>query len=159
MQKLFLTFFYTGLSPKAPGTVGTIAGAFVAYFLVKYIPMETFMLLTIALSIVGIKVIDKYEQETKTHDNGQIVIDEVAGIWLAMCISLSVSFFQILLCVIFFRILDITKPSFIGKIDKNVKGGLGVMGDDLLAGAFAGIFAYASWHFLQQIEFFTLYNF
>jgi phosphatidylglycerophosphatase A len=155
MQKLFLTFFYTGLSPKAPGTIGTIAGAFVAYFIVKYIPLETFFLLTIALSFAGIKIINIYEAKTKTHDSSQIVIDEVAGIWLAMCVSLSTSFFQILLCVIFFRIFDITKPSFIGRIDRNVKGGLGVMGDDLLAGAIAGIFAYASWYFLQQIEFFT----
>ena len=159
MQKLFLTFFYTGLSPKAPGTVGTIAGAIVAFFVVKYIPMETFFLLTLALSVAGVKVIDMYEKKTSTHDNQQIVIDEVAGVWLAMCISLSTSFFQILLCVIFFRIFDITKPSFIGRIDKNAKGGIGVMGDDLLAGVIAGIFAYASWSFLQKIDFINQYNF
>lgn len=159
MQKLFLTFFYTGLFPKAPGTVGTIAGAILGYFMLIYIPIETFTLLTIALSVVGVKVVDDYEKKTKTHDNSQIVIDEVAGVWLAMCISLSASFFQILLCVIFFRILDIAKPSLIGKIDKNIKGGIGVMGDDLLAGVIAGVFAYASWYFLQDMEFFTAYNF
>lgn len=159
MQRLFLTFFYTGLFPKAPGTAGTIAGAFVAYFIIRYVPLETFFLLTVAISVIGIKVIDAYEKKTNSHDSSKIVIDEVAGVWLAMCLSLSTSFIQILLCVIFFRIFDITKPSFIGRIDKNVKGGLGVMGDDLLAGVLAGVFAYASWYFIKDMTFITQYNF
>lgn len=153
MQKLFLTFFYTGLMPKAPGTAGTIAGAVVAYIILQFFSIETLMLLTIFISIISIDVINKYEKKSGIHDNQIIVIDEVAGVWLAICLSLSVGIVQILLCVIFFRIFDITKPSIIGKIDKHVKGGLGVMGDDLVAGIVAGILASASWQFLVKFVF------
>ena len=72
------------------------------------------------------------------HDHGSIVIDEVAGVWLAISIS-GATAVQFALSVLFFRAFDIWKPSVIGRIDKNVKGGLGVMGDDMLAGLFAGL--------------------
>ena len=72
------------------------------------------------------------------HDDKSIVIDEVAGVWLALSLSSS-TWFSFLLSVIFFRIFDIFKPSIIGRIDRNVKGGLGVMGDDIVAGIFAGL--------------------
>jgi len=138
MRKLFLTYFYTGLSPIAPGTAGTIAAAITAFLILKYLPVSTLFLLTILISIIAIKEIDIYEKETKSHDASEIVIDEVAGTWFAFVLSSS-SILQMILSVIYFRIFDIWKPSIIGKIDKNVKGGLGVMGDDLLAGMFAGI--------------------
>ena len=72
------------------------------------------------------------------HDHGSIVIDEVAGVWLAISIS-GATAVQFALSVLFFRVFDIWKPSVIGRIDRNVKGGLGVMGDDMLAGLFAGL--------------------
>ena len=72
------------------------------------------------------------------HDHGSIVIDEVAGVWLAISIS-GATAMQFALSVLFFRAFDIIKPSVIGRIDKNVKGGLGVMGDDMVAGLFAGL--------------------
>lgn len=160
MLKLFLTFFYTGLFPKAPGTMGTIAGAVVAFFLLKAgMWFESLFLITVFISLLGIECINKYEKITNTHDSKYIVIDEVAGIWLTICISLSATFIQVLLCVVFFRIFDIFKPSYIGKIDKNVKGGLGVMGDDLLAGFFAGIFSAVSWQLISKIDIIHQYNF
>lgn len=58
--------------------------------------------------------------------------------WLAIALGAS-GVLGAVLGLVFFRIFDISKPSIIGKIDKNVKGGLGVMGDDMLAGVFAGI--------------------
>lgn len=138
IRKLFLTFFYSGLSPKAPGTAGTIAGAALGWVILQFLPVATLFLLTLLITIAGIKEIDKYEKESGEHDNGWIVIDEVAGIWLAFCLIPQTPVAMVL-AVIFFRILDILKPSIIGKIDKNVKGGKGVMGDDLVAGLFAGI--------------------
>ncbi len=138
MRKLFLTFFYTGLFPKAPGTVGTIAGALAAFLILKFLPVSTLFLLTILISIIAIKEIDKYEKENNTHDESFIVIDEVAGIWLAFSLS-SATITQMVLSIIYFRIFDIWKPSIIGRVDREVKGGIGVMGDDLLAGIFAGI--------------------
>ncbi len=138
MQKLFLTFFYSGLLPKAPGTWGTIAGALFAVAILHYLGEETLFLATILLTLVAIREIDEYEKESKTHDSSEIVIDEVAGVWLALSIS-GATTIQIVLSIIYFRVFDILKPSIIGKVDQKVKGGLGVMGDDLLAGIFAAI--------------------
>jgi phosphatidylglycerophosphatase A len=149
MRKIFLTFFYSGLSPIAPGTAGSLAALLVGFILLQYIPVDTLFLLTILLSIVAIKEIDKYEKQSETHDDKSIVIDEVVGLWLAFCIA-SGNLTQIILSFIYFRAFDIYKPSVIGRIDRNVKGGLGVVGDDLLAGLFAGICSAGTWKIYNE---------
>ncbi len=138
MRRIFLTFFYTGLLPKAPGTWGTIAGAILGLGILQYLGLETLFLGMVLITIIAIKEIDKEEKESGIHDASEIVIDEVAGIWLAMAMS-GATMTQIILSVLFFRLFDIWKPSIIGRIDREVEGGLGVMGDDIVAGIFAGI--------------------
>ena len=138
MRKFFLTFFYTGLSPFAPGTIGSIAAAIVGYMILLYFPVSTLILLSILITSIAIKEIDKYEKLSKTHDPKEIVIDEVVGVWLAFALS-GTTILQMVLSLIFFRIYDIWKPSIIGRIDQNYKGGIGVMGDDIIAGVLAGI--------------------
>jgi len=147
LNRLFLTFFGLGLSPKAPGTVGSFGALLLAVILLKFIPMETFFMLTIAISIIGIFEINKYETKTKTHDDKSIVIDEVAGMWISLVFSVSVAMelrfsyayeLSLVLSFLTFRLFDIWKPSTIGYIDRKVKGGLGVMGDDILAGFASG---------------------
>ena len=144
MRRFFLTFLYSGLSPYAPGTAGSIVAGFVGIFLLNYISTSTLFIIVVIVTIIGIKQIDIYEKETNTHDDKSIVIDEVVGLWLAFVIA-SDNLLQIMLCFIFFRAFDIIKPSFIGRIDRDVKGGLGVMGDDLLAGLLAGICSSLVW--------------
>lgn len=138
MQRLFLTFFYTGLSPKAPGTMGSLLALVCGVLIVRYISLETLFLGAVLLTLAGIKEINHYEASGGEHDDKSIVIDEVVGMWLALVLS-STSWIQIGLSFLFFRLFDIWKPSLIGKIDAHVKGGLGVMGDDILAGIIAGI--------------------
>ena len=138
MQRLFLTFFYTGLSPKAPGTVGSLLALVCGVLIIRYISLETLFLGAVLLTLAGIKEINSYEAGGGQHDDKSIVIDEVVGMWLALVLS-STSWIQIVLSFLFFRLFDIWKPSLIGKIDAHVKGGLGVMGDDILAGIIAGI--------------------
>lgn len=99
---------------------------------------NTLFLGTIFVGLIAITQIDKEEEESKIHDSSYIVIDELVGMWLAMAIS-GLSLAGVILSFIFFRIYDITKPSLIGKIDKEVKGGLGVVADDALAGVLAGL--------------------
>lgn len=99
---------------------------------------NTLFLGAIFIGLIAIAQIDKEEEESKIHDSSYIVIDELVGMWLAMAIS-GLSLAGVILSFIFFRIYDITKPSFIGKIDKEVKGGLGVVADDALAGVLAGL--------------------
>ncbi len=144
MRKLFLTVFYSGLSPKAPGTVGSFVSLILAIALIQVVPPSTIFLLAILISVFAVKQINIYEQEVGEHDSKEIVIDELAGMWLAFTIAGATASNWILLAIlsfIFFRIFDIWKPSFIGKIDREVSGGWGVMGDDILAGIVAGICA------------------
>ncbi len=153
MRRFFLTFFYSGLLPKAPGTWGSIAGAIIGYFILSYLGLQTLFLSTILITIIAIKEIDKDEKISGFHDKSEIVIDEVVGVWLAFCIS-GATLIQLIFGLIFFRIFDIWKPSIIGRVDKEVKGGLGVVGDDLLAGVFAGIasgMAYQFWIWLEKM--------
>ncbi len=99
---------------------------------------NTLFLAAILIGLIAIAQIDKEEEESKIHDSSYIVIDELVGMWLTMAIS-GLSLAGVVLSFIFFRFYDITKPSLIGKIDKEVKGGLGVVADDALAGVLAGL--------------------
>ncbi len=108
---------------------------------------NTLFLGAIFVGLIAITQIDKEEEESKIHDSSHIVIDELVGMWLAMAIS-GLSLAGVILSFIFFRIYDITKPSLIGKIDKEVKGGLGVVADDALAGILAGLSALLVIHIL-----------
>ncbi len=99
---------------------------------------NTLFLGAVFIGLIAITQIDKEEEESKIHDSSYIVIDELVGMWLAMAIS-GLSLAGVVLSFIFFRVYDITKPSLIGKIDKEVKGGLGVVADDALAGVLAGL--------------------
>ncbi len=151
MQKLFLTFFYSGLSPYAPGTMGSILAGLIGFVILQYFHTDTLFLLTILITLIAITEINKYEIKTNSHDDKSIVIDEVVGLWLAFILS-SATITQMLLSFVFFRIFDIWKPSFIGKIDRDVKGGLGVMGDDMLAGVLAGICSAGIWQLIGYLK-------
>ncbi len=138
VRKLFLTFFYTGLSPFAPGTAGSIAAAVVGYIILLYLPVSTLFLFSIFITLIAIKEINIYEKTYHKSDPKEIVIDEVVGVWLAFSLS-SATILQMVLSLVFFRIYDIWKPSLIGKVDREFDGGKGVMGDDIIAGILAGI--------------------
>lgn len=151
MQKLFLTFFYSGCAKRTPGTFGTLAALIPAFFILKYLGVQTLFLLSILIFLVSIRIIDDYEKKSGIHDDKHIVIDEVAGVFLALAIC-GETLFTFLLSFVMFRIFDIKKPSIIGKIDKKVKGGLGVMLDDIAAGTFAGLFCAVVYGFLLRFE-------
>jgi len=147
LQKLFLTFGGAGLSEKAPGTVGTLASLPVGVAVLFYFGMETLFMLTLAITVIGILEINKYEKTTGTHDQQHIVIDEASGMWIALMIAISTAntmtypyavALAIILSFASFRLFDIWKPSTIGWIDREVKGGLGVMLDDVVAGIAGG---------------------
>ena len=147
LQKLFLTFAGAGLTEKAPGTVGTLASLPVGVAVLFYFGMETLFMLTLAITVIGVLEINKYEKTTGIHDQQHIVIDEAAGMWIALMIAISTAntmtypyavTLAIILSFASFRLFDIWKPSTIGWIDREVKGGLGVMLDDVVAGIAGG---------------------
>ncbi|RVY76052.1 phosphatidylglycerophosphatase A [Helicobacter pylori] len=139
LRACFLTLFFSGYSKKAPGTIGSLVALLLGLPILIF-SANTLFLGAVFVGLVAITQIDKEEEETKRHDSSYIVIDELVGMWLAMAIS-GLSLAGVILSFIFFRIYDITKPSLIGKIDKEVKGGLGVVADDALAGVLAGLSA------------------
>ena len=153
MRKLFLTLFYSGLTPKAPGTAGSIVALILGMLLLKIVPDSTLFMLSILITAIAIKQIDIYEKEIGEHDSKEIVIDELAGMWLALSIcGITDVIFYITgaLAFVYFRLFDIWKPSLIGKIDQKVKGGWGVMGDDLLAGVAAGLAAAGTYQLILK---------
>ncbi|GAA8319296.1 phosphatidylglycerophosphatase A [Helicobacter pylori] len=137
LRACFLTLFFSGYSKKAPGTIGSLVALLLGLPILIF-SANTLFLGAIFVGLIAIAQIDKEEEESKIHDSSYIVIDELVGMWLAMAIS-GLSLAGVILSFIFFRIYDITKPSLIGRIDKEVKGGLGVVADDALAGVLAGL--------------------
>lgn len=152
MNWFFITLGYSGLSPKAPGTVGTLVSLPLGMLILIYFDAQTLFLATLLISIIAVREINKYEAKSGTHDDKRIVIDELAGMWFALSIAPAISvsmgevsdfqngfLIQSLLSFVLFRYFDITKPSIIGRLDREAKGGLGVVADDIVAGAVAGI--------------------
>lgn len=143
-RKFFLTVGFSGLSPKAPGTVGSFVSLLLGVAILQVAPVSTLFLLALLVTVIAVKQINIYEKEVGEHDSKEIVIDELAGMWIALAIcnpNESNMIIMAVLAFIFFRIFDIWKPSLIGRIDEKVEGGWGVMGDDVLAGIAGGIAA------------------
>jgi phosphatidylglycerophosphatase A len=141
-----ITGFFSGLLPKAPGTWGSLVATVLTYFIIIYFPnpYTTIWLLIILFNVIGYKFINEYEQNGGIHDDKRIVIDEFAGVLISIGMLGNLkedTLIKLILAFISFRILDVKKPSIIGKIDKKAPGALGVMGDDIVAGIFGGILA------------------
>ena len=153
MRKFFLTLGYSGLSPKAPGTVGSFVALIMGIVLLQYISVSNLFMLSLLVTIIAVKQIDIYEKKVGVHDGKEIVIDELVGMWLALSIANANAenmLYIAPLSFLFFRLFDIWKPSIIGTIDQKVKGGWGVMGDDVVAGIAGGNAANGVYHLLQM---------
>ncbi len=158
MNWFFLTVGYSGLAPKAPGTVGTLVSLPFGILILAYLGPQTLFLAALFITLVGVKAVEKYQKIAQTHDDGRIVIDELVGMWFALSIAPGIftpinellmlsngMLIQILLSFALFRYFDIRKPSIIGRIDREAPGGYGVMFDDVLAGIAAGITTAIIW--------------
>ncbi len=144
---IFLSFFGAGLSKYAPGTMGTLAALPFGFLILHFLGATTLFLLAALLTVISIKEINKYEAEGGEHDDARIVMDEVAGTFVALSMTATMSnlWLQAALVFVFFRYLDIKKPSIIGVAERKLNGGYGVMLDDILAGFFAGVLSWATY--------------
>jgi len=132
----FLAFgFGSGLSPKAPGTAGTLV-AFPIFFLLLQLPSAWMWALIALFLVIGPWVCGRAGRELGVHDHGGIVWDEIAAFLLVLPFA-PPSLFGYLLAFGLFRLFDIWKPFPIGWLDARVHGGLGVMLDDVLAAVYA----------------------
>lgn len=143
MQKLstFLaTFFGIGFIPFAPGTFGTMAAMALYVILPEAVfARENFIAYITGLLVfflVGILICDKAEKSLG-HDAGSIVIDEVAGYFVAVAL-LPKTLLIALIAFVLFRLFDIWKPYPISR-SQSLAGGMGIMIDDVLAGIAANL--------------------
>lgn len=135
--KQLATLFGVGRISKAPGTVATVATIPLVILLASLGPL-VYMGVVVLLLPVGIVACEFYEQDKGGHDHKEIVIDEVLGFLITM-VWMPLTWQAILIGFTLFRVLDITKPLFIGYLDKKIQGGLGVMVDDVAAGIIASL--------------------
>lgn len=129
--------FGTGLSPKAPGTVGT-ALAVPLYLLLSSGSPLIYGAFVVAAFLIGIWVCGRTAEDLGVHDHGGIVWDEFVGYWITMFMA-PAGLLWLLLGFTLFRLLDILKPWPIKWADKQLTGGLGIMLDDVLAGIMAAL--------------------
>lgn len=140
---LISTWFGTGYAPAAPGTVGSLFALPVGWLLADFGGAALLAVGTVLITLVGIWSSDAYIAQADEHDPAPVVIDEVAGQWLAMLpIAMTLTWQGILAAFILFRLFDIWKPWPISWADRSIKGGLGVMVDDILAGIAAAVCLY-----------------
>lgn len=149
---LIATWFGAGLLKPGPGTWGTLAGLPLVLGLHLLGPLYQ-MGFSLLLFVVGVWAVEHYQRQKGGHDRSEIVVDEVIGIlitmtWLPLTWQAYVAGFFL------FRLLDVLKPFPISYFDRNVKGGVGVIADDVIAGIVANIllqivFVQTNWLGLQ----------
>jgi phosphatidylglycerophosphatase A len=131
--------FGAGLSPLAPGTAGTLLSALLALPLVYLLPPVLVAFLAIPLFFVGVWACGVTGRHLGVQDHGAMVWDEVVAFLPLAALAWAHPLTE-LLAFVLFRIFDIWKPFPIRELERRVKGGLGVMLDDV----FAAFYAYAA---------------
>ena len=133
----FLAFgFGAGLAPRAPGTFGSAVGIVAAWWLLE-LPLPWRVAVVLAVIAAGIFICGESARRLGRHDDQRIVFDEIAGVLLTSLAVVEKSVFALALVFVFFRLFDILKPWPIRDVDHSLKGGLGIMLDDLIAALFA----------------------
>lgn len=132
---ILATGFGSGLSPKAPGTAGSLAAVPFCYLLgLASLPLKA-AIIVVAFAI-GVYASQKATDAIGIDDHGGIVWDEFVGMFITVaCLPNTLAW--LIAGFVVFRIFDIWKPWPIGPIDAKLKGGLGIMLDDVIAGVFA----------------------
>lgn len=126
----------SGLCPKAPGTCGSFVAMFFCMGLI-FCPWYVTLAIALVTFVLGVKACNEAEKAMGTHDHGGLVIDEFVGMFIAILFFPQGQWQLALLAFVLFRIFDIAKPFPVNYADNNIKGGLGVMVDDVLAGIYA----------------------
>jgi phosphatidylglycerophosphatase A len=129
--------FGAGLAPVAPGTFGSLVGLGLA-LLVAPLGWNWLLAATVTAVLAGIWICGESARRLGVHDHPAIVWDEVAGMMIAM-LAAPATWWGAPLAFVLFRIFDIAKPWPIREIDHGMRGGAGIMLDDVLAGLFAAL--------------------
>ena len=134
---LIATWFGSGLLPWAPGTWGSLAALPFAVVIAAFGGAWALLAASLLAFAIGIWASDRYAKSMGAEDPSAVVIDEVAGMWLAL-VPVALDLPSYAFAFLFFRVFDIVKIWPANIIDRRMKGGLGIMADDMVAGAYAG---------------------
>lgn len=150
MIRAVTTFGYVGYLRPAPGTWGSLAALGLGLAIDRWLGFPVLVAATLGVTLLGYWAVARDLPAWHDGDPSQIVIDEVAGMWLALLFP-AAAFWLMgltdwavaaypgwLAAFVFFRLFDIWKPWLVGRADR-LPGVRGVMGDDLWAGLFAGL--------------------
>jgi phosphatidylglycerophosphatase A len=139
---LFLSWFYSGKFPKAPGTMGSLASLPLIY-LFNYLQFNIYHLLSVIFIFyfTAVWLTEKVQKEFQLHDPQWIVIDEVIGMLITWAFVMTVDFPVIFLTFSLFRLFDIIKIWPASYFDK-LHHGVGTITDDVISGIYAGISTY-----------------
>ncbi|MFN3134086.1 MAG: phosphatidylglycerophosphatase A [Candidatus Kryptonium sp.] len=140
-SKFIATGFFFGYSPIAPGTAGSVVAALIYWFFLS----SNFQLLIISILffILGIFASTKFEQRDG-HDPSIVVVDEIVGMWISL-LFIEKKFGAVLTVFLIFRLMDIIKPPPARTFDR-LKGGFGIMMDDVIAGIYANALTQVIWN-------------
>jgi phosphatidylglycerophosphatase A len=130
------TAFFSGHSPVAPGTAGSLVGLFLFW------PLQGRSLSVVAAALVGVFLLGwwaagRLARRLGVHDPGMVVIDEVLGVWVAL-FGLPFTPGVAVIGFLLFRLFDVVKPYPAGALE-HLPGGLGIMADDIAAGLYANL--------------------
>lgn len=133
---LIATWFGVGLIRPAPGTMGSLIALGLGWGILTLGGQALLLLDIIIVLIIGVWAAEIYGKADNAPDSSSIVVDEVVGQWIALLV-VPPSLLGYAVAFAAFRFYDILKPWPVGFVDKHVKGGWGVMLDDVLAGIYA----------------------
>ncbi|MDQ3731650.1 MAG: phosphatidylglycerophosphatase A [Pseudomonadota bacterium] len=137
----FVAFgFGSGLMPYAPGTAGTFAGIPI-FVVMQGLPTSVYVGTACAMLLVGMWICGRASNTLGVHDHSGIVWDEIVGFLFAM-LACPPGWRWIAAGAVLFRVFDIIKPWPVSLVDRRVGGGVGIMLDDLVAGAYCWVAMY-----------------
>ena len=136
--------FGSGLAPVAPGTAGTLV-AIPVYLLLQPLALDQYLVLLAALFVAGIPICAFTAKRLDVHDHPGIVWDEIVGMYIVLIVT-PLGLLPWILAFALFRAFDIVKPWPIRDLDHSLRGGAGIMLDDVLAAAYATLLITAGQH-------------
>lgn len=133
--------FGSGFAPKAQGTFGSLA-AIVPWLLLRGLSMPAWVGVIVVAFVIGVWACNVSGRILGVDDHRSLVWDEFVGLWITLLPAVTAPWWAVVVGFALFRLFDVWKPWPIAWFDRRVKGGFGVMLDDVIAGIFAGVVLY-----------------
>ena len=145
LARLIATWLGCGYAPKAPGTVGSLAGLAIAFAMHTYAAVTAMGMgwLAVLLAMPGIWAADAVARESGNKDPQTVVVDEVIGQWMTLAGATAFNWKSWLLAFALFRLFDIWKPPPVRQLER-LPGGLGIIADDAMAGVYGALVLFAA---------------